>query len=108
MSLTAGTTFSHFHKWSFVSVLSSHRGQALVSYIVHFLFRMFIVESVLVMDFTRYVLSAEVFDELKLLFIFPSGCRMCLVVCQSTSMVLAVSIIKSDVWCVTQLAQRTF
>src|SRR6185369_12421801 len=97
MSLTAGTVFSHFHKWSFVSVLSLHRGQALVSYIVHFLFRMFIVGSVLVMDFTKYVLSAEVFDELKPLFIFPSGCRMRLVVCQSTSTVLAVFVIKSEV-----------
>ena len=55
------------------------------------------VESVLVMDFTRYVLSAEVFDELKLLFIFPSECRMCLVVCQSTLTVLAMSVIKSEV-----------
>src|SRR2546421_12676179 len=97
MSLTAGTAFSHLHKWLFVSILSSHRGQALVSYIVHFLFRMSMVGSVLVMDFTRYVLSTEVFDELKLLFIFPSGCRMRLVVCQSTSIVLAVSVIKSEV-----------
>src|SRR5256884_3698551 len=97
MLLTAGIAFSHLHKWSFVSILSSHRGQALVSYIVHFLFRMSMVGSVLVMDFTRYVLSIEVFDELKLLFIFPSGCKMCLVVCQSTSTVLAVSVIKSKV-----------
>src|SRR6185369_7551832 len=97
MSLTAGTAFSHFHKWSFVSVLSSHRGQALVLYIVHFLFRMSMVGSVLMIDFTRYVLSVEVFDELKPLFIFLSECRMRLVVCQSTSTVLAVSVIKSEV-----------
>ena len=58
---------------------------------------MFMVGSVLMMDFTKYVLSVEVFDELKLLFIFPSGCRMCLVVCQSTSTVLAISVIKSEV-----------
>src|SRR5256885_14694348 len=97
MLLTAGTAFSHLHKWSFVSILSSHRGQALVSYIVHFLFRMSMVRSVLVMDFTRYILSAEVFDELKPLFIFLSGCRMHLVVCQSTLTVLAMSVIKSEV-----------
>src|SRR5438874_11460162 len=97
MLLIAGTAFSHLHKWSFVSILSSHRGQALVSYIVHFWFRISMVRSVLVMDFTRYVLSVEVFDELKPLFIFPSGCRMRLVVCQSISTVLAVSIIKSEV-----------
>src|SRR5438067_8322840 len=97
MLLTVGTAFSHLHKWSFVSILLLHHGQALVSYIVHFLFRMFMVESVLVMDFTRYVLSIEVFDELKLLFIFPLGCRMCLIVCQFTLIVLAISVIKSEV-----------
>ena len=97
MLLTVGIAFSHLHKWSFVSILSSHHGQTLVSYIVHFLFRMSMVRSVLVMDFTKYVLSVEVFDELKLLFIFLSGCRMRLVVCQSTSTVLAVSVIKSEV-----------
>ena len=97
MSLTAGMAFSHSHRCSLVSFLTSQREHALVSYIVHFSFKVLMVGSVLVMDFTRYVLSVEVFDELKPLFIFPSRCRMQWVVCQSTSCVLAVSIIRSEV-----------
>ena len=97
MSLTAGMAFSHFHRCLLVSFLMSQHGHALVSYIVYFSFKVFIIRSMLLMDFTRYVLSIEVFDELKLLFIFPSRCRTRRVVCQSTSCVLAVSIIKPEV-----------
>src|SRR2546421_12829073 len=104
MLLTAEMAFSHFHRWSLVSFLTSHCGQALVPYITHFLFRVFMVRSVLVMDFTKYVLSAEVFNELKPLLIFSSEWRMRLVVCQSTLKALAIFMIRSDVWCVTQLA----
>src|SRR5438128_173104 len=108
MSLTTGVAFSHFHKWSFILFCVSHCRHPLVSYNVHFLFRMLIVESVLVMDFTKYDLSVEVFDKLKSLLIFPSGCKRCLVECQSISKVLAVSMIKSEVWCIVQLPRHMF